>query len=145
LLFHSIFHLTSKRFARKLIRPFGPVTEDDLMNEIKAITKICTTGHENIVQVLAHGWLLNSPYYFIDMPLCYKNLEQYLNGGFPDEVQTDLPVPYLRLGDKAVGMSGFILEEIVGGLAFIHNRKLVHRDLKPRNGSLLPPRCSLTY
>jgi len=122
------------------------------MNEIKAITQVCTTGHENIVQVLAHGWLLNSPYYFIDMPLCCINLEHYINGDFTDKVQLAMDMEQrfhhqwiLWLDDdKVFGRSTIIFSEIVDGLGFIHRRKLIHRDLKPRNGSLFPPNCSLT-
>lgn len=38
---------------------------------------------------------------------------------------------------------GGIMRDILSGLAFIHSRKEVHRDLKPRN-SLLPAITSLT-
>jgi len=114
------------------------------MNEIKAITKVCTTGHENIVQVLDHGWLVNSPYYFIDMPLCCINLEQYLNGDFTDEVRLTLELDPKDSPTDDINKSVSILGQIVYGLAFVHGRKLVHRDLKPRNGSLFPPNCSLT-
>jgi hypothetical protein len=50
----------------------------DVENEVWAVTKLCTPGaHQNIVAVLQHGKLRNSPYYFFNMELCDFNLEAY--------------------------------------------------------------------
>ena len=105
------------------MRPFYDTTKEDIDNEINAITKLCTTGaHGNIVVVLRHGWLKSSPYYFIDMELCDKSLEQY--------IQT-----------SKVEIDGIwrIMGDITNGVAFIHSHKEVHRDLKPRNSTLSSP------
>ena len=70
-----------KCFARKLIRPFGTVRTEDIQTELRALDKLCKSGHPHIVQVLRNG-SLNSEVqlYFIDMELCDFNLEQYANG-----------------------------------------------------------------
>jgi serine/threonine protein kinase len=64
-------------FARKVIRLFGPVTEDDIENEAKAVSALCTGGRcKYIVEVLKHGWLVrDQSYYFIDMEYCEETLE----------------------------------------------------------------------
>jgi serine/threonine protein kinase len=124
-----------------VIPPFGSVTEEDITNEINAIKKVCTTGHENIVQVLNHGWLANSPYYFVDMPLCCMNLEQYIKRDLTDGLEPTRAV--IRAASRSPDVFDdfdfmvhlFITSEIVKGLTFVHGRKLVHRDLKPRNGT----------
>ena len=131
----------SKFFARKLIRPFGTVTNEDVENEIRAIEKLCTNnGHVNIIKVLRHGWLDTSPYYFIDMELCQMNLEQYISGRFgPAMASTQTSIDGRDMERNADG-SKFsilwdILNQITEGLHFIHNLNEVHRDLKPRNGN----------
>jgi hypothetical protein len=53
---------------------------DLLQKEVKAIKRLCGPGaHVNIVQVLDHGPLSNTPYYFIDMELCDFNLHDYIH------------------------------------------------------------------
>jgi hypothetical protein len=45
-----------REFARKLIRPFGSVTKEDIEYEVKAITDICASGgHRHVIQFLIHG------------------------------------------------------------------------------------------
>ena len=73
-------------FARKLLRPFGGVTTEDIANEARAVTKLCSPGaHENIVEVCHHGWLPSpaSEYYFIDMEYCVTTLEEHINENLP--------------------------------------------------------------
>jgi serine/threonine protein kinase len=56
-------------FARKLIHLFRPGQEENIKNEVRAISSLCMAeSHENIVQVLRHGSFV--PYYYIDMELC---------------------------------------------------------------------------
>ena len=79
--------------------------------------------NDHIVQVFRHGWLDSSFYYF-DMELCDLNLEQYILGGDESSMTYDK--------DK----NWDIFREITCGLDYIHGLHHVHRDLKPRNGSL---------
>jgi serine/threonine protein kinase len=134
-------------FARKLIRPFGSATKEDIENEVNAIRGIFAKGgHENIITILSHGPLRSSDYYRIDMELCHLDLETYIR--FPDR-------PTLFLADDKGGETGklkpeycvtwdsvreqreniwTIVNHIASGLEFLHERKFAHRDLKPRNG-----------
>ena len=67
-------------FARKLIRPFGSATSEDIENEVRAITQICASGvHQHIIRFLSHGSLPASDYYYIDMECCNFNLENYIH------------------------------------------------------------------
>src|ERR1700726_4837902 len=71
----------SQIFARKIMRAFGSVSEEDLLNEARALDKLKASGRcENIVLVFKHGWLEGSSYYFIDMELCGCNLEHFTKG-----------------------------------------------------------------
>jgi serine/threonine protein kinase len=107
-----------------LIRPFAAVTHADIVNEARAITKLCAEKHQHIVAVFCHGWL-NSSYYFFDMELCDMNLEHYIFGKEGPN--------FVKIYDEATVFD--IFRQITAGLDFIHCHEEVHRDLKPRNSN----------
>lgn len=118
-------------FARKLIRPFGFVTDEDLQNELNAINRICTRNHRNIVNILRHDHVQNSPFYYIDMQFCDINLDDYIYKPWPESLSGTSK--FFRSGKPTIPIEWTILAEIVSGLEFIHHLGYVHRDLKPRN------------
>lgn len=115
---------TGQLFARKLIRPFADFTKSELRNELRAVEKICTKNHRNIVTVFKHGHLSNSHYFHIDMELCHMNLEDYLKREQVSTSNNRLPIFSIWT----------IMKDIASGLSFIHSSNEVHRDLKPPNG-----------
>jgi serine/threonine protein kinase len=138
-------------FARKLLRPSGSYTMKDVENEVRAVAKLCSPGtHKNIVLVLRTGKLPHMPFYYIDMELCDLNLERFIkrewratmterfqNSESMVDVEQLLPiVRLLQLRD--------IMRAVSGGVAFIHAKHEIHRDLKPRNSSTQGLRVSLT-
>jgi serine/threonine protein kinase len=89
-----------KIFARKIIRLFGEVTEEDIENEAGAVSALCTAGHSKyVVEVLKHGWLTKDhAFYFIDMEYCIQTLDDFIRGIAkesqnmqPAEMQTEVP------------------------------------------------------
>jgi len=126
-------------FARKLIRPFATMTINDVINEIRAVTKLCQRGNINVVNVISHGPLKHSPFYAIDMEFCNLTLAEYMTGK-RDLVEQGLRlhlVGYDKLEGSVRRWSGIcnIMLNIADGLEFIHGYREVHRDLKPSNGS----------
>ena len=124
-------------YARKLIKPFtGRVTEQDVLNELDAVERLCQGIHPNIIEVFAHGRLnpKNSMYY-IDMELCDLTLQEYVKGTIT------LPtLPDWNAAKEANTIRQLILPimgHIVNGVIFIHSHDQVHRDLKPSN-SIIP-------
>ena len=124
------------------------VTRQDINNEARAISKIrASGGHQNIVDVLHHGWLPTfSSYYFMDMEFCDKNLDDYIqslaqHSRLPIHLlgtlcNDEYPQPrafFRSIMDLVFGVG----MDIILGLEFLHCLKEVHRDLKPQNGSLL--------
>jgi serine/threonine protein kinase len=112
----------------------GGNTHDDIMKEVRAMEKLCTAGHENMIQIFEHGVLRqNLPYYFIDMELCDINLDEYIKGritgihGLLDwkDAIRDQQAHFLIFG---------ITQQILLGLIFMHSKDEVHRDLTPQNG-----------
>lgn len=102
----------------------------DVQNEIRAVTKLCTPGsHRHIIEVLRHGRLPNSPYYFFDMELCNFNLK-----GHADEIWNSCD-PFFIDWYSRLQHFWAIMAEIANGVSFIHEKKEVHRDLKPSNSS----------
>jgi serine/threonine protein kinase len=95
---------------------------NDIKNELRAVEKLCVhETHPNIVKVLRHGKLPNSPYYFLDMELCGDNLETFIKN-------------HCRVGGTAVAVLT-LFKDIVAGIEYIHANGEVHRDLKPANGN----------
>lgn len=122
-------------FARKVIRPFGAVTEWDLQNEVRILKKIENHKHPHIIRILKHGSLEGSQYYHVDMELCQLNLAQYIykKGEWPDIVKQGR---YFIATEGHMGHIWEIVKEIALGLAFLHKIGEVHRDLKPENSNI---------
>jgi serine/threonine protein kinase len=77
-----------------------------------------------------------SPYFYIDMELCELNLEEHI---YEDRVLNVHGKQRRRLLLPLNTNSIWgIMRDISEGLAFIHENKEVHRDLKPTNGNIPP-------
>lgn len=116
-----------------MLKPFSILSESDILNEFRAIEKLCVrSSDKNIIAVYRYGKLVDSLYYYIDMELCDLNLEEYiyesldLKESFTNHHRCSLP----PLHTKGIWQ---IMHDISQGLAFIHENKEVHRDLKPKN------------
>jgi serine/threonine protein kinase len=111
-------------FACKVIKQSKDTLLEDIVAEKRAIDKICTGAHRNIVKVFRHWGEIwdNVPTYIILMELCDCDLENYLRR------QSALG-NVLNFGEICD-----IAGSISAGLAFIHSIGEVHRDLKPKNG-----------
>lgn len=117
------------------MRPFGDVTSADLLNELNALNRICTSNHPNIVKVLRHDRLPRSSYYYIDMELCDLNLDQYIQKKWPPHIHPE--GRYFGVSRNDISIAWAIGRDIASGLAFIHSVGKVHRDIKPRNSTHL--------
>jgi len=127
-------------FARKILRVFGQVTQNDIDSEIRAIALLCMHyRHPNIVPVLDYGGLgsLGRPSEcYIDMELCYGDLS-----GFLSTYPNDAPFLQQTESEFCRSLAGrvTILSQIASGIIFIHSNGQVHRDLKPSNSTLPVP------
>lgn len=124
-------------FARKLILPFAGVTEEDIQNEISAINKFNTERHRNVIVVLNHSWLRDSPCYAIDMELCDFTLADYI-AQKEEALQIIERDTKLRASERILKWHRIstIMKDVSEGLAFIHRLKQAHRDLKPSNSDV---------
>jgi serine/threonine protein kinase len=118
-----------QRFARKLVR--GILTQD-VKNEVRALDKLCTSKHPNIVQILGHGKLKeDGAFFYIDMELCDITLERYMHG---EQVEDLVNWETIIRNDEVRLHAYNIMRDILRGLLYIHSLDEVHRDLNPRNG-----------
>jgi len=111
------------------------VSEEDILNEARAINKLCQGSHENIVTVFNHGrFNATFPLYFIDMELCDINLEEYLLGtksGIRGLVDRGTACKEGRHQFLILA----IMQQLISGLSFIHSHDEVHRDMVLQNGN----------
>ena len=98
-------------------------------NELRAIKKLCNGTHKHIIKVFEFGDLPDSSHAYIDMELCSLNLDQY-----NQSIRTTILVHHSARSMR-VGEIWSIVGQIADGLAFIHQQREIHRDLKPQNGS----------
>jgi serine/threonine protein kinase len=120
-----------------LIHPFAGQTTEDVLNEARAINILYAKSRpENLVAVIAHGWIPEIPIYFIDMELCEGNLDDFIQS--PQSFSLFLSGNPRLLNINFVTYQPChtwdIMEQIAAGVAFIHKCNEVHRDLKPQNG-----------
>lgn len=113
------------------------MTRQDILNEVRAIDKLCNLDtHRNIVQVFRQGPLQSSPYYFFDMEYCPINLEKRIKDS--ESLLKPLSTGNGNQDFDTTFKSMFkvmrIVADITKGLAFIHSKGEVHRDLKPQKG-----------
>ena len=97
-----------------------------------------TAGNNNIVRVLDHGWIRRNPnWYYFDLELCALSLEDYVSGNFKSILGISQFLDLAFANSHALGCLSLwkILENITNGLHFIHTSRVVHRDLKSRNGT----------
>jgi serine/threonine protein kinase len=138
-------------FARKIIRIFGDSTREDVENEAAVISQVCRSGQSNtVVEVYEHGWLpgFDPSYYYVDMEYCSQTLEEWIHGpsGYKNSegrrstagaagsspTTTDQETPGQFVSEQIHD----ILQNITSGLQYLHKNGVVHRDLKPRNGTI---------
>jgi serine/threonine protein kinase len=125
-------------FARKLIRIYGDIKEEDVKNEMRSIAKLCMSDntHRNIVRVFDHGCLY-SRCYFVDMELCDLNLDHWIHRRWDETTARKLPVLTAELPSRMrITQVWDIMEDVTRAVAFIHSHHEIHRDLKPRNGKM---------
>lgn len=69
--------INAEVFARKIIRPFGDFTEEDIDNEARTLSNLCVGRRsQGVVEVIRHGWFSEGPsYYYIDMEYCPETLD----------------------------------------------------------------------
>src|SRR5579862_6677092 len=98
-------------------------------NERRAITKLCQNQHENLIHVLnieETPAALDPFPMIVDMEFCVYDLEEFNRTGW-------LPFATFPEDSKAKSIWG-IMSQVASGVAFIHEHKEIHRDLKPQNG-----------
>lgn len=125
--------------ARRFIRIHNKTsTPDNLERERPAVEKAYRKGaHENLVTILAHGWLPDQSFYCVDLELCDTTLNNYIHDYYNSirtVFQNDDLSPF-ELTDESWKVFNIwsITLQISNGLQFLHHSGQIHRDLKPTN------------
>jgi len=118
------------------------------LREARISEKLCGKGeHPNLIQIFRHGWFPDRSYYYIDMELGEFSLDRFiaiikprraslkgLSKSARNYLKSNTTVIDHHYGLTLTGILK-IMSDITSGIAFIHSRNMVHRDLTPRNGT----------
>lgn len=114
--------LTQKFYAlKKVLDPHHDTNEMKLVYRELMILK--NIHHPNIVNLIE---VINSP----SMKYAYL-LFEYMNGTLHDLIYSKKNLNIMH--------KGFIIYELVKGLAYLHSANIIHRDIKPENTLLSQP------
>jgi len=94
--------------------------------------------HPNVVTIIKHGRV--SELYYIDMEICQGNLEEYIQGTDLQRFEATINRHFAQMGMCEVRRFAIIwdiMEQIACGLSFLHDCGEEHRDIKPRNSTLI--------
>ena len=106
-----------------MIRVFGTTNETDITNELRALEKICTKAHPNVIEVFQHNWLLPQSMYYIDMELCDLSLYDFIHQKTPlGEPESSA---YFTIGDSVQIWN--VMSQIASGLEYVHSQGQVQR------------------
>jgi serine/threonine protein kinase len=100
--------------------------------------RLCKSEHRNIIRIFEHGRVGDGAFYFIDMELCDINLEEYLEGT-KTGIRGLLDWKTAEAEGQCLFLLVAIMQQLLNGLAFIHGKDEVHRDLAP---PIVPPSSS---
>jgi serine/threonine protein kinase len=90
---------------------------ENFQNEARALDRV---RHPNIISRLGHGTAID-----LDGTVFHYLVLEYLSGG-------DLAA-ICKQGPLEINQAMFYLEQVCSGLAYAHERGVIHRDIKPQN------------
>jgi len=112
------------------MRRFAQINTDEILNEIRALNILCAVPQcPYLIHVFDHGWVPGTDIYFVDMERASGNLAMYIREVHSLENKN---YPHLWFAEDGLRM----LWDVSIGLRFIHDKGIVHRDMKPANGTL---------
>jgi serine/threonine protein kinase len=89
--------------------------------------------HKNLILAINYGWTIEADTFFIDMKLCRMSLRDLMEANFKDSLGASFLTHPQRNHPLLPLLYWEIVQQIAGGIAFIHSLGEVHRDLKPEN------------
>lgn len=114
------------------------VTKEDVDKEMKATDYLCKGKHVNIIKIFQQELfepLESLPFCLIDMEFSDTNLEEYVKGTKPN-IPGLMPWNTVITDGDGIFIVVAIMQQLLGGIGFIHEKGYTHRNLKPQNGAL---------
>lgn len=109
--------------ALKTFSPYGTMSEDQLKTLLREFKKIYDLDHPGIIDYLSYGEVEGIP--FLEMALYEGSLMSLLQ----DRIhKTNSKPPYFS--EKEIAE---LLTQVGGGLNYLHEKKIIHQDIKPGN------------
>ena len=122
--FGTVYRATNKHGKPIAIKQINMENNDKVAtSEYAAFAKLNSIGHENIVKI--HNVLSIDNNIWVAMELCnYGDLNKYFINRYFKQHLTEAECIKARIR---------FMEQIANGIAFLHSKNIVHRDIKPTN------------
>ncbi|KAL7015823.1 hypothetical protein ACKWTF_016690 [Chironomus riparius] len=127
------FEYSENHQSEKSVLSSIPSNNNESLSNLERIRRLnlsnCSSESKSLIPHVKLAWSV----LFIQMKLCEKTLRNFLDERNECESFKSYYESFNLNGDNMTSIAMSIFQQICNGLEYIHNRSIVHHDLKPGN------------